>query len=63
MYARMARATGVKEVVFAIKLDAGHRPVKFWVRAGAEKGRNQLLRGSYAKWGRKPAVQAPPSAS
>jgi hypothetical protein len=59
MYARMARATGAKEIAFAIKLDARRRPVKFWVRAGAEKGRNQLLRGSYAKWGRKPVVQAP----
>ncbi|GAA4223679.1 hypothetical protein GCM10022254_01350 [Actinomadura meridiana] len=63
MYARMAQDTGVNEITFAIKLDAGHRPVKFWVRAGAEKGRNQLLRGSYTRWGRKPAVQVPASAS
>ncbi|WP_171064025.1 serine/threonine-protein kinase [Actinomadura soli] len=59
MYARMAEATGVDRIAFAIKLDAGFRPVKFWVRAGPEKGRNQTMRGSYTKWGRKPAIQAP----
>ncbi|TDD37141.1 serine/threonine protein kinase [Actinomadura sp. KC06] len=61
MYARMAEATGVQRIAFAIKLDAGHRPVKFWVRAGPEKGRNQTMRGSFTKWGRKPAIQAPQS--
>ncbi|MFI0484272.1 serine/threonine-protein kinase [Actinomadura sp. 9N215] len=61
MYARMARATGVQQIAFAIKLDAGFRPVKFWVRAGPANGRNQTMRGSYTKWGRKPAIQAPPS--
>ncbi len=59
MYARMAQATGAQQIAFAIKLDAGHRPVKFWVRAGPEKGRNQIQRGSYSKWGAKPAVKAP----
>ncbi|NKZ02652.1 serine/threonine-protein kinase [Actinomadura latina] len=59
MYARMAQATGAQEIAFAIKLDAGHRPVAFWVRAGPEKGRNQMQRGSYSKWGAKPAVKAP----
>lgn len=59
MYMQMARATGAQQIAFAIKLDAAHHPVKFWVRAGPEKGRNQVLRGSYSKWGRKPAIQAP----
>ncbi|CND98883.1 serine/threonine-protein kinase [Mycobacterium tuberculosis] len=59
MYARMAQATGAQQIAFAIKLDASHRPVKFWVRAGAEKGRNQMQRGSYSKWGAKPAIKAP----
>ncbi|WP_433474839.1 serine/threonine-protein kinase [Spirillospora sp. CA-142024] len=59
MYARMSQETGAQQIAFAIKLDAGHRPVKFWVRAGPEKGRNQMQHGSYDKWGRKPAVKAP----
>ncbi|MFI0405470.1 serine/threonine-protein kinase [Actinomadura sp. 3N508] len=59
MYARMAEATGVQQIAFAIKFDAGFRPVKFWVRAGPEKGRNQTMRGSYTKWGKKPAIKAP----
>ncbi|WP_165963896.1 serine/threonine-protein kinase [Actinomadura sp. KC216] len=59
MYARMAEATGAQQIAFAIKFDAGFRPTKFWVRAGPEKGRNQTMRGSYTKWGRKPAIKAP----
>ncbi|MFF4240513.1 serine/threonine-protein kinase [Actinomadura geliboluensis] len=59
MYARMAQATGVEKITFAIKLDARQRPVKFWVRAGAEKGRNQVQHGSYTKWGAAPAINAP----
>ncbi|NED54847.1 hypothetical protein G3I24_28635, partial [Micromonospora aurantiaca] len=59
MYARMAQATGAQQIAFAIKLDAAHRPVKFWVRAGEEKGRNQMQRGSYSTWGAKPAIKAP----
>lgn len=59
MYTRMAQATGAQQIAFAVKLDAGSRPVKFWVRAGPEQGRNQVLRGSYSNWGRKPAIQAP----
>ncbi|WP_067889635.1 serine/threonine-protein kinase [Actinomadura chibensis] len=59
MYARMAQATGAQQIAFAVKLDAGSRPVKFWVRAGPEQGRNQVMRGSYSNWGRKPAIQAP----
>ncbi len=47
MYGRMAQATGAQQIAFAIKLDAGHRPVAFWVRAGPEKGRNQMQRGTY----------------
>ncbi|RFS83348.1 serine/threonine protein kinase [Actinomadura spongiicola] len=62
MYSRMAQATGAQEIAFAVKLDAEHRPIKFWVRAGAENGRNQMLRGSYTGWGRKPAIQAPANA-
>jgi serine/threonine-protein kinase len=63
MYGRMAQATGAQQIAFAIKLDAGHRPVAFWVRAGPEKGRNQMQRGTYSKWGAKPAIKAPRSAS
>jgi len=59
MYARMAQATGAQQITFAIKFDAAHRPAKFWVRAGPEKGRNQVQRGSYSQWGAKPAVKAP----
>ncbi|MFS2293922.1 MAG: hypothetical protein FWJ90_14680, partial [Actinomadura sp.] len=62
MYAQMARATGAQQVAFAIKLDPGYRPTAFWVRAGPEDGRNQTMRGSYSKWGRKPPVQAPRAA-
>ncbi|NVI91054.1 serine/threonine-protein kinase [Actinomadura sp. BRA 177] len=63
MYGRMAQATGAQQIAFAIKLDAGHRPVAFWVRAGPEKGRNQMQRGTYSKWGAKPAIKAPRSAA
>ncbi|SFO11267.1 serine/threonine protein kinase [Actinomadura madurae] len=59
MYARMSQATGAQQIAFAIKFDSGYRPVRFWVRAGPEKGRNQMQHGSYTKWGRKPAVKAP----
>ncbi|TDD82885.1 serine/threonine protein kinase [Actinomadura darangshiensis] len=59
MYARMSQETGAQQIAFAIKFDAGFRPVKFWVRAGPEKGRNQTQRGSYSQWGRKPAVKVP----
>ncbi|XRQ06467.1 serine/threonine-protein kinase [Actinomadura welshii] len=62
MYARMAQATGAQQIAFAIKLDPGHRPTAFWVRAGPEDGRNQIMRGSYSKWGRKPPVKAPRAA-
>ncbi|TDE34596.1 serine/threonine-protein kinase [Actinomadura sp. 6K520] len=59
MYAQMAQATGAQQLAFAIKIDAGYRPTGFWVRAGAEDGRNQTMRGSYSKWGRKAPIQAP----
>ncbi|WP_168221220.1 serine/threonine-protein kinase [Actinomadura sp. WMMA1423] len=59
LYTQMSRATGAQQIAFAIKLDAGFRPVKFWVRAGPEKGRNQMQRGSYSAWARKPAIQPP----
>lgn len=59
LYARMAQATGAQQIAFAVKLDADHRPVKFWVRAGPEKGRNQIQHGSYSKWGPKPTIKAP----
>ena len=62
LYAQMTRATGAQMVTFAIKLDSASRPVGFWVRAGAEDGRNQTMRGSFTKWGRKPAIQAPRAA-
>ncbi|TDC82620.1 serine/threonine-protein kinase [Actinomadura sp. 7K507] len=59
MYARMAQATGAQQIAFAIKVDPGHRPTVFWVRAGPEDGRNQTMHGSYTKWGRKPPIKAP----
>lgn len=62
MYGQMAEATGVQDIAFAIKLDAGHRPTKFWIRAGPEDGRKQKISGSYTKWGRKPLIQAPSAA-
>ncbi|MFG2087874.1 MULTISPECIES: serine/threonine-protein kinase [unclassified Spirillospora] len=62
MYAQMSQATGVQQITFAIKLDAGHRPTKFWVRAGTEDGRNQKISGSYTKWGPKAAIKAPRTA-
>ncbi|MGP4024514.1 serine/threonine-protein kinase [Actinomadura sp. 3N407] len=62
MYAQMSQATGAQQIAFAIKLDTGHRPTKFWVRAGPEDGRKQMINGSYSKWGRKPLIQAPRAA-
>jgi hypothetical protein len=59
LYAQMAQATGAQQIAFAVRLDAGYRPVKFWVRAGPEKGRNQMQRGSYSGWGRKAPIKAP----
>jgi len=62
VYAQMTQATGAEQIAFAIKLDPDYRPTAFWVRAGPEDGRNQTMRGSYSKWGRKPPVQAPRAA-
>ncbi|TDC55709.1 serine/threonine protein kinase [Actinomadura sp. KC345] len=58
----MVRATGAQQIAFAIKIDTGHRPVAFWVRAGAEDGRHQMMHGSYTKWGPKPPIKAPRAA-
>ncbi|WP_149259720.1 serine/threonine-protein kinase [Actinomadura sp. K4S16] len=59
LYAQMAQATGAQQIAFAVKLDADFRPVKFWVRAGPEKGRNEMQRGSFSGWTRKPPIKAP----
>ncbi|NDU72524.1 protein kinase [Actinomadura sp. DSM 109109] len=59
LYAQMAQATGAQQIAFAVKLDAAYRPVKFWVRAGPESGRNQMQHGSYSGWGRKGPIKAP----
>ncbi|GAA2146977.1 serine/threonine-protein kinase [Actinomadura napierensis] len=58
LYAEMARATGVQQISFAVKLDGSYRPVKLWLRAGPAKGRNQIITTSYSGWGRK-AIKAP----
>jgi serine/threonine protein kinase len=58
LYAEMARATGVQQISFALKLDGSSRPVKLWLRAGPAKGRNQILTTSYSAWGRR-AIKAP----
>ncbi|MFB4298101.1 serine/threonine-protein kinase [Actinomadura sp. NTSP31] len=58
LYAEMARATGVQQISFALKLDGSDRPVKLWLRAGPAKGRNQIITTSYSGWGRK-AIKAP----
>jgi eukaryotic-like serine/threonine-protein kinase len=58
LYAEMARATGVQQISFALKLDGSSRPVKLWLRAGPAKGRNQIITTSYSAWGRR-AIKAP----
>jgi serine/threonine protein kinase len=58
LYTEMARATGVQQISFALKLDGSSRPVKLWLRAGPPKGRNQIITTSYSAWGRK-AIKAP----
>ncbi|MEU9016414.1 protein kinase [Actinomadura sp. NPDC048394] len=58
LYAEMARATGVQQISFALKLDGSSRPVKLWLRAGPAKGRNQIITTSYSAWGRK-AIKTP----
>ncbi|MDL4821269.1 serine/threonine-protein kinase [Actinomadura opuntiae] len=58
LYAEMARATGVQQISFAVRLDGSYRPVKLWLRAGPAKGRNQIITTSYSSWGRK-AIKPP----
>ncbi|WP_329518583.1 serine/threonine protein kinase [Spirillospora sp. NBC_01491] len=60
LYGEMAKATGARQVGFALRVDRASRPVQLWLKAqGPVKNRAQVLQASYTGWTRKAPISAP----